>query len=134
MARLILEYKLSGTEVRGAVQICLRRGVTPDVGVSETVKIRPVIERRYVQLGRITDPQVSRQLSRMPVDERQTVMASAVALIGLDVIDARLQPGGYTLVLEESVARSVEPDATEGRLNEVLAGLMPGRTWRAKGE
>lgn len=126
MARLVLEYELSSTEVRGAVQICLRRAVAPEIGVGETVKLRPVVERRYVQLGRVIESELSRRLGGMTDAERQQLVQRAVARIGIEVREARLQKGGYTLVLEEAVASSTNPDATEASLNRALSDLLQG--------
>lgn len=120
LARLTLEYGLSGAEVRGVVQICLRRGVDPAIAVEETVRLRPVIERRYIQLGRVTNDDLAAKLARLTAEARQALIRSALVSIGLTARDCSLQDQGYALVLDEETARTADADDVEERLNAAL--------------
>ncbi len=120
MARLILEYRLSGSEVRGAVQICLRRGVGSEIGVEETVRLRPVIERRYVQIGRVTDASVAKKLASMSPEGRANILKQVLGQIGLTVLEMSLSERGYALVLSEETASTSNADTVEQSLNKAL--------------
>lgn len=126
-ARLALEFGLSGTEVRGAVQICLRRGADAQVGVEETVRMRPVIERRYIQLGRITEPDLVALLPSLTESQGSEAMRSVLHKIGLDVLDVSLRGQGYVLVLSEEAAKTADADDIEKLINSgLLQHLLDG--------
>ena len=124
LARLALEYRLSGTEVRGAVQICLRRGVGAAAGVEETVRLRPVIERRYVQIGSLVDSRVQAAVAAMDEAKRAVLLSQVLVDVGLSVIDASLTERGYVLVLDEEMGARADADRIEGEINSVLAGTI----------
>ncbi|HTW16176.1 MAG TPA: hypothetical protein VMF51_13660 [Nocardioides sp.] len=121
LTRLTLEYRLSGTEVRGAVQICLRRGVGVAAGVEETVRLRPVIERRYVQIGSLSRSEVQVAVAAMSEADRAALLSGALASVGLTVLDATLTERGYVLVLDEETGARADADRLEGEINRALA-------------
>jgi hypothetical protein len=121
LTRLTLEYRLSGAEVRGAVQICLRRGVGAAAGVEETVRLRPVIERRYVQLGSLIRTEVQVAVAGMGEAGRAALLSRALANVGLTVLDATLTERGYVLVLNEETGARADADRLEGEINRALA-------------
>jgi len=124
LARLALEYRLSGTEVRGVVQICLRRGAPVATGVEETVRLRPVIERRYVQIGSLVRPDVQSAVAALDDSRRSSLLARVLEKIGVSTLDASLTERGYVLVLDESVGADADADQIEGQINRALADMI----------
>ena len=121
LARLALEYRLSGAEVRGVVQICLRRGVSAAAGVEETVRLRPAIERRYVQIGSLIHSEMQVAVAAMGAAARAALLSRALDRVGLTVIDATLTERGYVLVLDEDTGARADADRIEGEINRALA-------------
>lgn len=124
LTRLTLEYRLSGSEVRGAVQICLRRGVGAAAGVEETVRLRPVIERRYVQIGSLVLAEVQVAVAAMGEARRATLLSRALTSAGITVLDATLSERGYVLVLDEEAGAKADADRIEGEINRALAEII----------
>jgi len=120
LARLALDYRMSGTEVRGAVQICLRRGVDVGTGVEETIRLRPVIERRYVQIGSVTSDSTQSAIGRLSIEARSVLLRQALLSVGVKTLDASLSERGYVLVMDQDAGATANADHLEAEINRAL--------------
>jgi hypothetical protein len=112
-------HQLSKVEVRGVIQRMSRAGESVAEAVDSVVASRPVVERRYVLFGSVTEPKVRQRLAELDPDDRQQAYRTVLSELGLDNADGALRPSGFTLSRRDEPFPS--PDELEANINHLLA-------------
>lgn len=98
VAEAVLSQGLTSKEVRQVVQL-RTRSVRPILAcVDEVVGMRPVVERRYVFMGAVSEEGLVADLRRHTQVERDQVLSGCIAKVGLEGASGRLGPEVFTLV------------------------------------
>jgi hypothetical protein len=113
IANAILEHGLQTDEVRQIVQIRKRSGRPIEECVSEVIRMRPTIERRYVFIGAIQDENVRAAIGRLTQAERNSVLHSSLSAIGLKSVSGRLGERLFTLVGGDDLNRKLQAEGRE---------------------
>lgn len=124
LARVAIEHRLTGAEVRSAVQLIKRRGINVEAAVGEVLRGRPTVERRHVQIGTLSEL-VQNRISALDGGQRKEALRAALTGVGVRALEANLSERRYTLVLDDAEAirlqqDGVDPDALEAAINDAL--------------
>ena len=120
----ILANNLSSKETRYLIQLRHRTGRSIDNCLSEILKMRPTIERRYVFIGSIIDPELQNTLAGFTQNERDNIFASSIERLGLKGAAGRLGGQVFTLVGDERFNQSMKrigKDSIETRLRNYIS-------------
>lgn len=101
VAHSILSDGLNSKEVRQVAQLRTRSGRPICACVTEVLGMRTRIERRYVFLGSIGDPDVTVALSGLTQVQRDLILESAIDHLALHGTTGRLGKTFFTLVGDE---------------------------------
>ena len=104
----ILTDNINSREVRAVVQLRMRSGKTIDDCISEVLKMRPVVEKRYLFIGSIVDGDVVSRLDALTQMERNAVLMSGVDLLGLGAVAGRLGRRFFSLAGDEAFDASIK--------------------------
>ena len=110
LATAILERKLQTDEVRQVVQLRQRSGEGMEGCLTAVLAMRPTVDRRYVFVGAVGDQVVEAILAEMTQAERDSILRSALAGLGLEGTAGRLGESLITLV-------------GDARMNSKLVGI-----------
>ncbi len=103
--REALARGLSSSEIKQAVQRITRSELPPQVAISEIFALRPAIERRYVFIGRLSNPQIGDRIEDLEQDDRDKLLAAALlGLIGEARAATRLTPTGFVITGSKDMA------------------------------
>ena len=124
VANAILENSLNGKETRQVVQLLERSGRSVSKIIAEVLRMRPVVERRYVFIGSITDEILVSILEHLSQRERDVLLEAGITKLGLVGVSGRLGPKRFTLVGSDEFGTSISKigtDYLEERLSEEVA-------------
>lgn len=124
LAKAAIEHRLTGAEVRSAVQLIKRRQIDQETAVSEVLRGRPTVERRHVQIGTLSEA-VQNVIAPLNSNQRKEALRSALTSLGVGTLEAILSDTRYTLVLDETQAarlnqEGLDPDSLEAAINAAL--------------
>jgi hypothetical protein len=103
--REALARGLSSSEIKQAVQRITRSELAPQAAISEILALRPVIERRHVFIGRLSNPKIGQVIEGLKQDDRDKLLAAALLdLIGEQRAATRLTPTGFVITGSEDLA------------------------------
>lgn len=80
-ASAIVGEGLSGGEARSVAQLVLRSHDSLPRALEKTLALRPLLEKRFVTLGAVTDPRVRRRLRDMNKVERDTLLGDVLPIV-----------------------------------------------------
>ena len=107
-AREALARGLSSSEIKQVVQRIARSGLGSLEAVEEIVALRPVVERRHVIIGILSNPTVGKRIEELRQDERDDVLARVLEkLIGEQHVASRLTPTGFVITGSEDLAETI---------------------------
>jgi len=98
VANAILEEGLKAKEVRQARQLRSRSRRPIEECVQEIVGMRPTVEKRYVFIGSLVNPQIAGALADLKQEERDSILESGLKAIKLHNANGRLGARFFTLV------------------------------------
>jgi hypothetical protein len=117
LALKALEHRLSSTEVREIVQVIDRSGATVDAAVQAQLKLRPRVQYKYVFVGLIGKPSLSKHLESLTQGERDQLIREYLTSKKLKV-QGHMSPTQFVLIGDEP---EVKVDEEERNLNQWLA-------------
>lgn len=127
VARSILSDGLNSKEVRQIGQLRIRSGRTIEACIKEILGMRPIIERRYVFIGSITDQNVEDALIKLTQAERDSILESGIKLLNLRGASGRLGKRFFTLVGDEhfnASMKSIGKESIEARLRTHISETL----------
>ena len=98
VAKVILGEGLKAKEVQQVRQLRFRSQRSIEECVQEVVGMRPKIEKRYVFIGSIIDPQITGALADLKQEERDSILESGLEAVELHSATGRLGSRFFTLV------------------------------------
>lgn len=107
VANAVLESGLDSKETRQVVQLLERSGRPPDEVIREVIRMRPVIERRYVFIGSVIEESLSAALAQRTQREKGALLERAMSRLGLTGASGRLGSKRFTLVGDEEFGSSL---------------------------
>ena len=126
-ARAVLESGLNSKEARQVSQLLDRSDRPVTEVLQEVIGMRPVVERRYVFIGTVTNKHVVLALKKLTQREKDALLAAALASLGLVGASGRLGTRRFTLVGDDRFGSSMSvigKGHLEGRLcAEMAKGL-----------
>ena len=124
VAHAVLEKGLSSKETRQVAQLLDRSDRPVDEVLHEVIGMRPVVERRYVFIGTVTERSVVDGLERLTQRERDALLRGAMAQVGLVGASGRLGDVRFTIVGDQGFGRAMSEigaNNLEGRLCSAIA-------------
>lgn len=107
VARLILAHGLNSKEVRQVVQLRKRSMRSIKDCVAEVVGMRPIVEKRYVFIGAITETRVKKALAKLTQNMRDSLLQSTIANLEIKDATGRLGEMIFTIVGGEQFEESM---------------------------
>lgn len=107
IARAVLEHDLTSKETRQVAQLLKRSGRPPEDVVNEVMGMRPIIERKYVFIGSVSEQALSAALANCTQREKDTLLRRALATLDLLGATGRLGTKRFTLVGDEEFGSSM---------------------------
>ena len=107
VATAILEQRLTTDEVRQVAQMRKRSGRPIAECLTETVGMRPKVERRYVFIGAVGDDEIQAALAFLTRLERNELLHAGLEFIGLPAASGSLGEQVFTLVGDEQLNREL---------------------------
>ena len=98
VAKVILGEGLKAKEVQQVRQLRFRSQRSIEECVQEIVGMRPIIEKRYVFIGSLIDPQITGALADLKQEERDSILESGLEAVELHNATGRLGSRFFTLV------------------------------------
>ena len=123
VANTVLERGLTSKETRQVVQILERSGRAAKDVLREVLGMRPVVERRYVFIGSVTDKSLSEELEKRSQREKDSLLHTAMAKLELVGASGRLGTSRFTLVGDEQFGSSMSKIGKE-RLEGLLCSTI----------
>lgn len=98
VARSILSDGLTSKEVQQVAQLRKRSKKALDECIKEVLGMRPVIEKRYVFIGTVADPDILAKLAGLTQVNRDAILQDSIDALGLAGASGRLGKSLFTLV------------------------------------
>jgi hypothetical protein len=95
--------------------------------IDESIGMRPTVERRYVFVGAVTDPEQVNELQALSQRERNERIAAALRLLGLQSVSGTLGNEIFTLVGDELSSRELSGLAAESLEEQIVSALRQVR-------
>ena len=98
VAAAIAEHGFTSRETRQVVQLLERSSAGPQEAVQQVIRMRPMVEKRYVYIGSVIDRELSGWLEGRSQKERDKLLADAARGLDLGPVSARLGSVRFTVV------------------------------------
>ena len=108
VARAILADGLNSKEVRQVGQLRMRSGRPIEACVKEVLGMRPIIEKRYVFIGSVVDPEMQGALAALSQAKRDSILEAGIIGLDLEGATGRLGKRFFTLVGDERFGTSMK--------------------------
>jgi hypothetical protein len=130
VAREILANQMKWKEVHQVIQLKKCSPQRIEECVSEVLRMRPVITRRHIFLGAVTDERVKKSLAQLKQYERDVLLQSAIKEFygNLSNTSVKLGTERFTIVTDElGAARLKQGEASgfEVAINRSIAAKVP---------
>ncbi|MCZ0943122.1 MAG: hypothetical protein OXJ53_08705 [Gammaproteobacteria bacterium] len=115
---------MDSKETRQVVQLLERSGRPVKDVLQEVLGMRPVVERRHVFIGSVSERSLSKALQDTSQRERDAMLQKVIDGLGLEGASGRLGTNRFTLVGDESFGSSISKigkERLEGLLCEAIA-------------
>lgn len=131
VANAVLESGLNSKETRQVVQLLERSDRLAEDVIQEVLGMRPVVERRYVFIGSVTNEALADALGKRSQRQKDELLREALASLGLVGASGRLGTNRFTLVGDDQFGLSmskVGKEHLEGRLCSAIAKELDDAT------
>lgn len=85
VAKAALENRLSKSEVIQVIQIRRRSGQSIEDSIEAVLRLRPVVERRFVVIGELLSDELKERLRRIPQLERNSLLRDTLKRSGIGI-------------------------------------------------
>lgn len=129
VADAILTRGLTSKEVRQAAQLRRRTRQPIESCISGALRMRPVVDRRYVFLGSVGDT-CGTKLAGMSQDNRNRILAAAIEELGMSGAVGRLGVRFFTLVGGDdfhTAMNRIGKQVLERKMRSIICGGRTGK-------
>lgn len=123
VARSILSDGLTSKEVQQVAQLRKRSKKALDECIKEVLGMRPVVEKRYVFIGTVTDSDIVAKLASLAQVNRDAILQDSIEALGLAGASGRLGKSLFTLVgndLFNGEMRKIGADNLEAKIRSQI--------------
>lgn len=126
VADAALEHGLTSKEVRQIAQLQRRAGRSIGDCLREVLRMRPVVEKRYVLVGSVADEATEAHLRKLSQAERNELLANGIAALDVTDVAGHLGTELFTLVLDERSYRALQGMGSEGVESQLRMYIAKG--------